>query len=67
GGLINLSFELTGYDEEAAQEKVAEVYDTMVRVLAIAKAEGITTARAADRLVEQRLASVRGIRRLTVD
>ncbi|MBI2866167.1 MAG: Glu/Leu/Phe/Val dehydrogenase, partial [Chloroflexi bacterium] len=44
GGLINLSFELTGYDEEAAQEKVAEVYDTMVRVLAIAKAEGITTA-----------------------
>lgn len=67
GGLINLSFEPTGYDEDAAQEKVAQIRETLERIIAIAKAEGITTARAADRLVEQRLAAVRGIRHLTVE
>ncbi|MBI2918187.1 MAG: Glu/Leu/Phe/Val dehydrogenase [Chloroflexi bacterium] len=67
GGLINLSFEPTGYDEDAAHEKVSEIRQTMERIIAIAKAEGITTARAADRLVEQRLAAVRGIRRLAVE
>ncbi len=67
GGLINLSFEPTGYDEDAAHEKVAQIYETMERIIGIAKAEGITTARAADRLVEQRLAAVRGVRQMYLE
>ena len=57
GGVINVSFELDReYDEEAAMEKASHIYETTERVLHAAKAQGITTARAADALAEARLA-----------
>jgi len=59
GGLINLSFELTGYDAEAAMARVSRIHDTMERVIALSKAEGISMARIADLLAERRLAAAR--------
>ncbi|MBI4340215.1 MAG: Glu/Leu/Phe/Val dehydrogenase [Chloroflexi bacterium] len=65
GGVINVSCEVGAtYSEQAAREKTARIYDTMQRVIATAKREGISTAQAADRLAEERLASVRKVRRV---
>ena len=60
GGVINVSSEVGGaYDEDAARAKTAALYDTMRRVLARAGAEGVTTAEAADRIAEERIAAAR--------
>ncbi|MBI4297039.1 MAG: Glu/Leu/Phe/Val dehydrogenase [Chloroflexi bacterium] len=64
GGVINLSFEFTGYDPEAALDRVKGIYHTMEQVLARAKSQGITTAQAADLLAEERIQSVRHIKKL---
>ena len=62
GGVINLSFEIgMAYREEAAMERVRGLRAAMERVIAISKEEGIATALAADRLVEERL---RGVQRM---
>ena len=64
GGLINVSAEIgIRYNAERAREKTEQIYDTMGRVIAISKREGIPTSRAADRLAERRLASLQGINR----
>ncbi|MBI4299093.1 MAG: Glu/Leu/Phe/Val dehydrogenase [Chloroflexi bacterium] len=67
GGVINLSFEIDRpYDEEAAREKTARIYDTMERVIFTAKKEEITTAKAADRLAEERINSVKKVRKIYI-
>jgi leucine dehydrogenase len=57
GGIINVSVELLpgGYDESAALERIARIYDNLKKVFAISKAENISTRDAAARLAEQRL------------
>ncbi|MDP2952642.1 MAG: amino acid dehydrogenase [Chloroflexota bacterium] len=62
GGIINLSVELTGYDIEEAQDKVGQVYHTTQKVIVLAKAEKISTARAANRLAESRIQATRKMR-----
>ena len=65
GGLINVSFELgRKYDPDAAMAKASRIYETTERVIYLAKAEGITTASAADAIAEERLAAVRAFRRV---
>jgi leucine dehydrogenase len=60
GGVINLSFEMgKPYNEEAAMERVAQVHDAVARVIAISGKRGISTARAADEMAEERLARAR--------
>ncbi|MDA0988538.1 MAG: Glu/Leu/Phe/Val dehydrogenase [Chloroflexi bacterium] len=62
GGVINISLEMgRPYDEKAATEKVARIYDTVGQVIRIARTENITTARAADRLAEDRIAAMRNL------
>ncbi|MCH7553587.1 MAG: Glu/Leu/Phe/Val dehydrogenase, partial [Chloroflexi bacterium] len=56
GGIINLSFELTTYDAKAAMDRVSLIYETVEEVIAVAKAQGLATSAAADRLAEARLA-----------
>jgi leucine dehydrogenase len=64
GGIINVAMEIgTVYHPDRAREKTERIYDTMDQVIRIAKEEEIPTARAADRLAEERLASVRSIKR----
>ena len=52
------------YNSDRAREKTERIYETMDRVIAISKVEEITTGEAADRLAEDRLKSVRGIRKI---
>ena len=59
GGVINVFGEVAGWDAEHALKKADEIYDTILQVFAIAKKESIPSYKAADRLAEQRLASVK--------
>jgi leucine dehydrogenase len=62
GGVINVYYELgRTYDREAAMEKASHIYKSMEQVFSIAKAQGITTAEAADYLAEQRIAAGRKV------
>ncbi|MBI4201303.1 MAG: Glu/Leu/Phe/Val dehydrogenase [Chloroflexi bacterium] len=64
GGVINISCEVgMTYSEQAAREKTARIYDTMQQVIALAKKEDVSTARAADRLAEERITAVRKVRK----
>ena len=65
GGIINAEAGIGRvYNSDRAREKTERVYEIMERVIAISKNEEIPTARAADRLAEDRLKAVRGIRRV---
>jgi leucine dehydrogenase len=57
GGVINgCSIELLGWDAESARKRLDDTsYATVLRIFSIARAEGISTWRAADRLAEERL------------
>jgi leucine dehydrogenase len=66
GGVINIYGELNGWPESRARQKASEIYDTTTRVFAIARRDGVPTYVAADRLAEERLAVVRGLRRMAV-
>ena len=59
GGVINIAVEAAGgtYDRDGAFRRVATIHDTLLRVFALADELGITTAAAADRLAEQRIAA----------
>ncbi len=58
GGVINIAEELVGYSRERAYGNIRRIGDTTAAVLDAAAAEGITTASAADRLAEQRIAEL---------
>ncbi|MDO8687233.1 MAG: Glu/Leu/Phe/Val dehydrogenase dimerization domain-containing protein [Dehalococcoidales bacterium] len=64
GGIINISLEFTGYDPELAKARVAEIYHTMERVIALSKSEQISTARAADKLARDRIEEARRGRKI---
>ncbi len=61
GGLIRCQEEVLarGVDDERVLEQVAQIYDQTLEVIRIADERGITTAEAADRLAEERIARVR--------
>lgn len=52
GGLINVAAELApgGYDEARAREQAEGIYQTIKRILALSREQGISTERAAHRL-----------------
>jgi valine dehydrogenase (NAD+) len=62
GGVINIAEEPHGYDRQRALGRIAGIHDTLVRVFDRAEAEGITTAAAAMRLAEERIAAVSRLR-----
>jgi leucine dehydrogenase len=51
-----------GFNRQRALDKVAQIYVTIGQVMAIASEQHISTARAADVLVEQRIAMVRQVK-----
>jgi leucine dehydrogenase len=61
GGVINVYSELVGWTRERALRKADEIFDTLLGVYRIAKEQKITTALAAERLAERRVAQVRGL------
>ncbi len=66
GGLINVNGELEGWSADRSHRKAGEIYDTMLRVYELAKAERLPTYLAADRLAEQRIAAVGRLKRTWV-
>jgi valine dehydrogenase (NAD+) len=62
GGLIQVADELHGFSFERAEQRASRIYDTTLRVFAMAEAEGVPPAAAADRVAEQRMAEVGRLR-----
>jgi len=58
GGVIQVEDEIHGYNADRARQKAARIFHTTRRVFAIAAAEGVPPAAAADRLAERRMAEV---------
>ncbi len=66
GGLINVYGELHGWTAERAMRKAGDIYRTLDAIFELSAAEGLATYRAADRIAEQRIASVGQIQRTWV-
>jgi len=62
GGLINVYNELTGeYNRERAMRMTRGIYINMMRVFEISDRDGIPTHVAADRMAEERIASIKAL------
>ena len=64
GGVINVYGELHRWPAERSLKKAGEIYETLLRIFEIARADRIPTYRAADRLAEQRIAAMAGLDRM---
>ena len=64
GGLINVANELEGYRQDRALRQAEGIYDTLTKVMDLAEAEGITSLEAANRLAEERLQMVAGLKNI---
>ena len=58
GGLINVCGELNGWTPERSMRKAGDIFNTLLRLFELSEAEGLPTYVAADRLAEQRIATV---------
>lgn len=58
GGIINVYYELEGYNRERALAHAEKIYDTTWNLFQMAKKEGIPTYMAANKLGEQRLEAI---------
>ena len=59
GGVINVAVELGGYSEERARAIASRVHSTTLELLEISQELGVSTAEAALRRVEDRIATAR--------
>jgi valine dehydrogenase (NAD+) len=66
GGVIQVADEIRGFQFERAKQRATGIYDTTKQILAIADAEGVPPAVAADRLAEHRMAEVGRLRTIRV-
>lgn len=64
GGLINVYNELEGYSQERALKQAEGIYDTMLRIYAIAKRDKVPTYEASNRLAEERINAIGRIKSL---
>ena len=64
GGIFNGCMELLGWEPESAANKVEGIYDTILTIFENAKAEDISTNKAANRIAENRLRAAGGLSKL---
>ncbi|HEX3824240.1 MAG TPA: Glu/Leu/Phe/Val dehydrogenase dimerization domain-containing protein [Mycobacteriales bacterium] len=64
GGLIQVADEIAGYSEPRARAKATGIYDTTLRIFALAAEEGVPPSVAADRLAERRMDQIGALRRV---
>jgi len=66
GGVINIAEELSpaGYHRERAYAAIRRIYDTTTAVFDTAKQDGITSAEAAERLAERRMAALAHVQQI---
>lgn len=62
GGLINVSDELKGYNEERAMQKIAKIYDNIKKVFEISKRDNLPIYLAADKMAEERIEKLGRVR-----
>ena len=62
GGLIQVADELEGFSFDRAKARAEKIFDTTQRVFALAAADGVPPAVAADRLAERRMREVGRLR-----
>jgi valine dehydrogenase (NAD+) len=62
GGVIQVADEIEGFNFDRAKHRAAQIYDTTKQILALATAEGVPPAVAADRLAERRMADIGRLR-----
>lgn len=58
GGLMNVSLEIDGYNRERAMRMMRTIYYNLGKIFQIAARDKIATFRAADRLAEDRIATI---------
>jgi leucine dehydrogenase len=58
GGIINVYYELEGYNRERALAHAEKIYDTTFNLFQLAKKEGVPTYKAANMLGEQRIEAI---------
>lgn len=62
GGIINVFYELEGYNRERAMGHAEKIYDTTLNIFKISKEQNIPTFMAANRIAEKRLADIAKIK-----
>jgi valine dehydrogenase (NAD+) len=62
GGVIQVADEIEGFNFDRAKLRATKIYDTTKQILALADADGVPPAAAADRLAERRMAEVGRLR-----
>ncbi|WP_066374831.1 Leu/Phe/Val dehydrogenase [Herbidospora mongoliensis] len=62
GGVIQVADEIAGFDMDRARARTAQIFDTTLKIFAIADDEGVPPAVAADRLAERRMSEVGRLR-----
>jgi leucine dehydrogenase len=63
GGLINVYGEINKWSAERSKRKAGDIYNTLLRIFERAKADGIPTSVAADRVAESRIMEARQLQR----
>jgi leucine dehydrogenase len=58
GGLMNVSIEFEGYNRERAKRMMRTIYYNVSKIFQIAERDGIPTWKAADRMAEERVATI---------
>ena len=58
GGIINVYYELEGYNRERAMAHAEKIYDTTLNIFKLSKEQNIPTYMAANRLAEKRLEDI---------
>ncbi len=58
GGVMNVSLEIDGYNRERAMRMMRTIHHNVGRIFQIAKRDNIPTYKAADRMAEERIASI---------
>ena len=66
GGLINVADELQGYSPERAKAKVEGIYNAVRDIFHRAKADGVPTSEAADRIAKDRMRDISRLRLIRV-
>lgn len=59
GGLINVFYELKGYNKHAVERQVGDIFSTLLKIFQEAEGTKMSTHRAADALAERRIHAMR--------
>jgi leucine dehydrogenase len=62
GGIINVFYELEGYNRERALSHAEKIYDTTLNIFKVSKEQNIPTYMAANRIAEKRIADIAKIK-----